>query len=140
MLIKSFLAVVLAGFLTGTDTVKADLAVVISADSSVTLLDRSDAINIFMGRFRRLPNGSVALPVDQQPLKARFYRALVNKNMAEINSYWARLVFSGQTSPPQQAADASEVADIITHNVNALSYVESDNVPPDMRVLMVLEE
>lgn len=140
MLIKKFLTIALLGLLTSTDTVQADLAVVISAESSVTLLDRSDAINIFMGRFRRLPNGSVALPVDHKLLKGRFYRALVKKNVSEINSYWARLVFSGQASPPQQAANLEEVTDIITHNVNALSYVEKDSVPAHMRVLLVLDE
>lgn len=137
---KQLLAAALMGLLTTTDSVHADIAVVISADSNVTLLEHSEAINIFMGRFRRLPNGSVALPIDQSLLKARFYRALVNKNVAEINSYWARLVFSGQASPPQQAADMAEVSDIISHNVNALSYVENDNVPSHMRVLLVLDE
>lgn len=118
----------------------ADIAVVVNAGSGVERLTRSDAVNIFMGRYRKLPTGNLALPVDLAPLKARFYRALVNKDLAEINSYWARLVFSGEASPPQQIASPDEVHQLVTQNMNALSYVDSTQVPDDMHVVLLLNE
>ncbi|WP_110667298.1 hypothetical protein [Salinicola halophilus] len=120
--------------------VSADIAVVVSPDSGVTTLTRSEAINIFMGRYRKLPNGDLALPIDQSTLKARFYRALVDKDLAEINSYWARLVFSGEASPPQQSDSAADVRQLITHNANALSYIDSASATDDMRVVLTLGE
>lgn len=123
-----------------TTVAHADIAVVINHDSPVRQLSKSEAINIFMGRFRKLPDGSIALPIDQSLLKPRFYQSLVNKDMAEINSYWARLVFSGQASPPQQAASLEEVTEIVMHNANALSYVDLDDVPDGMRILLTLDE
>ncbi|WP_438766415.1 hypothetical protein [Kushneria sp. TE3] len=121
-------------------TARADIAIVINDASPVHQISHSEAVNIFMGRYRRLPNNSVALPIDQAPLKARFYRALVQKDVAEINSYWARLVFSGRASPPQQAATLDDVVDIVTHNSNALGYVDAAHMPPHMRVLLTLSE
>ncbi|MFC0336371.1 hypothetical protein SAMN05421848_1047 [Kushneria avicenniae] len=132
--------IILFTLLLSAAAARADIAIVINSDSDVQQINRSEAINIFMGRYRKLPDGSVALPIDQTPLRARFYRSLVNKEMAEINSYWARLVFSGQSSPPQQAASTIELVDIITHNTNALGYIDSDQVPASMRVLMTLRE
>lgn len=119
---------------------RGDVAVVVSSDSDVTRLSRSEAINIFMGRYRKLPNGITALPVDLAPLKARFYGALVAKDLAEINSYWARLVFSGQASPPQQAGSPDDVAEIVEHNRGAISYVDSAHVAEGMRVVLELDE
>ncbi|WP_445621031.1 hypothetical protein ACUN8C_04105 [Kushneria sp. Sum13] len=123
-----------------TSTARADIAIVINEASPVRQLSHSEAVNIFMGRYRRLPDNSAALPIDQAPLKARFYRALVQKDMAEINSYWARLVFSGRASPPQQTDTREDLIDIVTHNNNALGYVDADLLPPHLRVLLTLSE
>ncbi|WP_106476473.1 hypothetical protein [Phytohalomonas tamaricis] len=131
---------VITALLLHTGLAQADIAMVTNADNGIDQLSQSDALNIFMGRYRKLPNGALALPIDLVPLKARFYHALVNKDLAEINSYWARLVFSGQGSPPQQADSAAEVINLVVHNPSALSYVDAARVTPEMRVVLVLHE
>ncbi|WFF41749.1 hypothetical protein EVC62_09695 [Salinicola endophyticus] len=118
----------------------ADIAIVVNTGSGVSHLTRSDAVNIFMGRYRKLPSGNPALPLDVAPFKARFYRALVNKNLAEINSYWARLVFSGENSPPQQVATVAEMRQIVTSNPGAVGYLDSREVSPDLHVVLILSE
>ncbi|WP_110686076.1 hypothetical protein [Salinicola aestuarinus] len=118
----------------------ADILVVVNPDSGIRTLSRSDAINIFMGRYRKLPNGGLALPVDLVSLKPRFYRALVDKNLAAINSYWARLVFSGEASPPQQSQSAADVHHLLAHNPNVLGYVDSETAWDDLRVVLTLDE
>lgn len=120
--------------------VQADIAVVVSAGSEVSSLSRSELINIFMGRYRRLPNGDTAYPVDLEPLKSRFYRQLLGKDLAEINSYWARLMFSGQASPPVQVRDQAEMVAYVRRNPGALGFVDANEVPDDLRVVLVLAE
>ena len=49
--------------------------IVVHPESRIQSLTRDEVINIFMGRQKRLPNGTVAMPVEQaQPpaLRARF--------------------------------------------------------------------
>lgn len=109
--------------------------VVVNAQSGVDTLTREEVVNIFLGRFRQLPNGVAALPVDQpadQPLKAEFYRLLVNKTPAEIRAYWARLIFSGKTSPPLQATTPEEVLHWISDTPGAVGYVAADQVRPPL--------
>lgn len=113
----------------------AGLVVVVNAQSGVQTLTHEEIVNIFLGRFRRLPSGMAALPVDQppdQPLRAEFYRRLVNKTPAEIRAYWARLVFSGKTSPPHQAATQSEVLQWMRDNPGAVGYLSADQVQPPL--------
>ncbi len=91
------LLVVFLGFFPWT-VARADLVVVVNARSNVDALTRDQVTNIFLGRYRLLPSGMTAMPIDQpagQTEKARFYRLLVNKDLSEIDAYWARLVFSG---------------------------------------------
>ena len=117
----------------------AEPVVVINAGSGVEHLSRDEVINIFLGRYRQLPSGIAALPIDQpanQPLKAQFYRMLVNKDLAEINAYWARLIFSGKTAPPRQAASAAEVVDWIARTRGAIGYVERGTLDARLRIIM----
>jgi len=118
---------------------EADIVVVVNAESGVTQLSRDEVINIFLGRYRQFPNGLAAYPIDQpavQPERSRFYFLLVNKDLAEINAYWARLLFSGKTSPPMQAATSAEVIDLVSRHKEAIGYIERDQVDPRVKVVM----
>ena len=119
------LLLVVAALASGGGARAADLVVVVNPGSGVDSLGRDDVINIFMGRYRKFASGLTAIPVDSVARdKAEFYRALVGKELAEINGYWARLMFSGQASPPRQVERAEEVVDIVAGNKGAIGYVE----------------
>ncbi len=118
------------------------LVLVVNARSGVDRLTLDDAVNIFMGRYRQLSSGMAALPIDQpdnHPEKARFYRLLVNKDLAEINAYWARLIFSGKTSPPHQAKSSAEILDLLARQPGAIAYLERSQVDSRFRIVLELE-
>ncbi|SDS64299.1 hypothetical protein SAMN05216421_1900 [Halopseudomonas xinjiangensis] len=121
-------------------SLRAELVAVAHPSAKITQLSRSDLINIFMGRYRKLPSGVAALPVDLGPLRERFYRQLVNKDLAEINSYWARLVFSGQASPPLQIAEEAEMLAYLRRNPGAIGFIDRANVPEDMVVVLAFPD
>lgn len=119
----------------------AELVVIVHPESGVTSLTRAEVIHLFMGRQKRLPSGAAALTVDLGGAlqdKAFFYAALVNKDLAEVNSYWARLVFSGQGSPPRQAESVQDMLEIVRSNKGAIGYIEADAVVPEVRVVFRL--
>ncbi len=118
----------------------AELVVVVNPKSGVEHLSRDEVINIFLGRYRQLPSGISAQPVDMpasQPEKSLMYRLLVGKDLDQIASYWSRLVFSGRTSPPVQAASTEEVLRFVAANRGAVGYVDHSRV--DNRVRVALE-
>lgn len=117
-----------------------DLVVITNPASGIEQLSREEVTAVFMGRARKLPSGVTALPIDQQastPYKASFYRELINKELPEVNSYWARLIFSGQGSPPRQAENSEEVLEIVATSKGAIGYVPRSRV--DKRVKAVLD-
>lgn len=116
-----------------------EVVVVVDAKSELLSLTQDEAINIFLGRHRKFPTGSAALPVDQpvaSALRTEFYRKLVGKELTEINAYWARVYFSGKTNPPLQAASASEVVGYVLGRQGGIGYMERNQV--DARVRIVL--
>lgn len=118
-----------------------DLVVVVNAGSHVRSLTREQVIDIFMGRFRQLPSGATALPIDVADggVRQTFYQRLVHKNLAEIGSYWARLVFSGESSPPFQAPDTRTALKLVATNPDAIAYCYRSAVNGRVRVVLDLD-
>ncbi len=120
-----------------------ELVVIVNPQSGVAQLSKAEIINIFMGRQKRLPSGATALAIDlssQNAEKQQFYTRLVNKELAEINSYWARLIFSGQGSPPRQTETTEEMPDIIENNKGAIGYIEKLKANPRVRIVYTLPD
>ena len=123
-----------------TSTAHADLVLITHPQSGVERLTQDEVINIYLGRYRRLASGLAAEPVDfplDNEYRARFYRSLVNKSAAEINAYWARLVFSGKTRPPVIIDTIDGVLKHVASQPGAVAYLERAQV--DGRVKIVFE-
>lgn len=118
------------------------IVVVVNPQSGVDKLSRDEIIDIFLGRYRKLPDGRVALPIDvaeSSPERARFYQLLVKKSTSEMSSYWARLVFSGQTSPPFQVPDAKSALELVQSSPSAIAYVDRSAVTAKVKVVFELK-
>ena len=119
---------------------QADLVVIANPQSGIEKLSKDEVINLYMGRNRKLATGVNAMPLDLAAVnseKAKFYVMLVNKNLPEINSYWARLMFSGQGSPPLQVETTDEVLDIVGSNKAAIGYIDRKKL--DKRVKLIYD-
>jgi len=119
------------------------LVVIVNPLSPVQQLSRSEVINIYMGRQKKLGQNDTALPLDLggiNPTKKAFYLQLLNKQLSEINSYWARLMFSGQGSPPRQLDSVSDIKQTIRNNIGAIGYLPYSEVPDDLRIVFILKE
>ena len=117
---------------------RAELVVVAHPDSGIKEMTRDELINIYLGRFRRLANGLVAEPIDapiDSSLRALFYQQLVGKSLSEINAYWARLVFSGKTRPPQSSQSVDEAIRHVAQKPTTLTYLPREQVDGRVRIV-----
>ena len=122
---------------------QAELVVIVNAGVKVEKLSRDDVINIFMGRYRKLSDGSSVQPLDikgDPPERQNFYRKLLDKNLAEINAYWARLIFSGRTTPPAVLDTPREVLERVAHDPSAIGYIERSSLNTQVKVVYSLPE
>jgi hypothetical protein len=121
----------------------ADFYIVAQAGNPQQALTKGDALNLFMGRTRSFTNGQFALVFDlpRDNLKrAEFYRALCGMSLAQLTSYWSRLMFSGQSLPPQPLPDEATMIEIVKHNPNAVGWLSSAPIDRGLRTLLVLKE
>lgn len=133
---RSILFMVLLGL---GASLSAEPVVVVNASSSITRLGQDEVINIFLGRYRRLPTGDTAIPIDQPEnttLRADFYRKLVNKEPNDISAYWSRLLFSGKTTPPLQAVTSNDVLVLLAGQPGGIAYMDRSQVDKRFRIVM----
>jgi ABC-type phosphate transport system substrate-binding protein len=136
-------AVLLVGTWAQLGAADSRLAIVVNPDSGVTRITADEVRNVFLGRQKRLVPGLRALPVEQGSpagVRARFYRLLTHKDLAEINAYWARLCFTGQARPPQLAASSEQVIRMVAAEKGAIGLLEWAKADRRVRVVLVLDD
>lgn len=119
---------------------QAELAVVVNAQCGVAAMSRNEVINLFFGRNRQFFNGVEAYPVDlvdNHPDRSRFYQQLVGKNLSEVNTFWARQVFSGRMQPPVKVSTPEEVLRWVVSHQGGIGFIDLSKA--DARVRVVYE-
>jgi len=122
---------------------QADYYIVVQIGNSQPALTQKQAIDLFMGRSRAFANGEFALIFDlprDNPTRAAFYRALTGMSLAQVNSYWSRLMFSGQSMPPQALPDDATMIEIVKRNPNAVGWLAHEPTDKQLRTLLVIKD
>ena len=126
-----------------TPPAAADFFIVTHVGSAQPALTQKEAVDLFMGRNRAFANGDFARTLDlprDHPRRAAFYQALTGMNAVQVNSYWSRLMFSGQNMPPQALPDEAAVIDAVKRNPSALGWLSKEPTDKQLRTLLVLRE
>lgn len=116
----------------------ADLVVVTSPKSGIDRMSREEVVFVFLGRWRQLPSGIAAVPIDlpiDSPERAAFYRQLVSKSPSEIKAYWSRLMFSGGARPPISPDSREEQIRILASTPGAIGYLDRSAVDNRMKIV-----
>ncbi|MBU2877408.1 MULTISPECIES: hypothetical protein [Aliiglaciecola] len=121
----------------------ADFYIVVNANNPQQNMTKKEVVNLFMGRSRGFSNGDFALVFDlprDDPNSAAFYKALTGWSMAQVNSYWSRLMFSGQSMPPQPLPNEKAMIDILKRNPSGIGWLSEAPEDDSLRAILVLKE
>jgi ABC-type phosphate transport system substrate-binding protein len=136
-----FIITTLAG-LSFTHLATAQIAVVVSAKSPATSLNKEQTAALFLGKSTQLPGAGSPVLVDQgetSDVRKNFYGKVADKTPAQVKAIWARLVFSGKSSPPKEAQNSAEVKKLIAGNPDAVGYIEKSAVDSSVKVLLEID-
>ena len=118
---------------------RADVVVVVSSKNPVTSLSKSQVTDIFLGKTARFPDGTLAVPIDQEEgssARNEFYAAFTGKSPAQIKAHWTKIIFTGRGQPPAAVSDSAAVRHFIAANPHAISYIERSAVDGSVKVLI----
>jgi len=117
---------------------QAGVVVIVNAENTVLDFNQRQLVDLYMGRDLYFPNGQMAIRLDQSPdskVRKNFYANLVGKSVAQVNAYWARLLFTGRASPPQVIRNSKDVLEAIRSNANAVGYIDEKDLEEGVRII-----
>lgn len=116
----------------------AEISVIVSTNNSNENIDQATVSKIFLGKSKSFPDGSQAVPVDQDDGSAArntFNSTVLGKSSSQLKSYWSRLIFTGKGTPPKQSGDDAAVKKLVADNPNIIGYVDSSAVDASVKVV-----
>jgi ABC-type phosphate transport system substrate-binding protein len=121
----------------------ADVVVIVNAANPVHSMSSEEVTALYLARTRTFPSGEFALVFDQprdSALRQQFFKRVANMGIGQVNTYWSRLMFSGQEMPPQVLPNEQAVMDIVRRNPGAIGYVSTPPKDPGLRIVLQLKE
>jgi hypothetical protein len=129
---------VLALALTVRPLAAASVVVVVSSQSAIPKLSRSQVADLFLGRTQRLPDGEKVVPFDLPEgsrLRDEFYVQFSGKSPAQVKAHWSRIIFTGRGRPPAEVSDSEAVKKLLTENARAIAYIDGALIDSSVRVI-----
>ena len=119
----------------------AELAVIVSARSNISMLSADQVAEIFLFQTNRFPNGNEVVPIDQDlgsPLRNEFYSKVTHRTPALVKAHWARLIFTGRGQPPAEVDGNAAMRRMIAENPGMIGYVERTALDPSVRAVLIV--
>jgi hypothetical protein len=115
-----------------------ELNVIVNKSASIDKLTAVDIRRIYLAKMTHLPSGDKIIPLDvsqDSDLYANFYKAVVGKGIAQISSYWSRMLFTGKGRPPEQILDRSRLIKSVEDDKKYIGYVEGEVLSENIKIV-----
>ncbi|MGY6566399.1 MAG: hypothetical protein ACXIU5_16790 [Halomonadaceae bacterium] len=112
----------------------ADLVVI--GHPSASPLTQAQVADIYLGKTN---SGTLYDLPESSPLYAAFYEKATGRNVSQVKSTWARLVFSGQAQAPTQLSDSNAVKRAVAEDPRAIGYIERSALDSSVKLLLDLQ-
>lgn len=94
--------------------------------SNANSITKDDVVRIFLGKQAEFANGSKATPLglgESNEATAQFVSQVLNKTPAQLKSYWAKRIFTGQGEPPKALGGDDELIKTVAQNPDAIGFI-----------------
>lgn len=120
-----------------------EFKVVVNSANTTASISKNQLSRCFMKQTNTWINGQAVMPVDlsaASPVRAAFSKAIHDRDVNAIKSFWQRQIFSGRGVPPPEKATDAEVLAFVGANPGAIGYVSADaQVGANHKVLQVTD-
>ncbi|UJF18143.1 hypothetical protein L0B53_14100 [Vibrio sp. SS-MA-C1-2] len=117
--------------------------VVFTMNNDLKDISKSRVRMLYRGKTKSISGKRVELsdwPSDTEQ-REEFYKNLLGKTPAQMNSYWASMSFSGKARPPKELShsDIGTLIEWLQEKNNRIGYAPQSLVPSDVNILYVLK-
>lgn len=118
-----------------------NFAVVVNKSSAVGKLDKREVANIFLSKTTRHHNNQTVTPLELHDTATQelFYHEISGKTLAQINSYWTTLIFTGKGRPPKKISGVAQLIEALSKNPNAITYLPLNQITGSMKIVHMVD-
>jgi len=132
---KQVLCASLLSFLAGA--AQAEIAVIVNPANGDTLT-KDDIASLYLAKTKTFPNGKNAIPLDRpegSPSRVEFVSKVIDKDEAQMKSYWSRLIFTGKGVPPKVVETDAEIKDMVARNLDSIGFIDAAATDATVKVV-----
>lgn len=116
----------------------ADVVVVVSVKNPIMSMTSAQVAHIFLGKSMTFPNEMPAMALDiteDDALRNEFYRKVTGKTPAQLNAYWAKIIFAGDGLPPKAVTDGEVVKKFLSDDPRFIGYLERSALDGRVKII-----
>ena len=115
--------------------------IIVNSSNNIESLNTKEVSKIFLKKTDKWSDGSKIVPVDQlgeNAARKNFTIDILNKNVAAIQAYWQKKIFSGRGVPPSEKKSSRIVVSFVKQNPGAIGYVSSGASTNGVKVIDII--
>lgn len=115
----------------------ADYVVVVNAANKAAV-SMDDVKKIYSGKVASFSDGSSALPImlnEGNETRDLFSTKVLEKSDSQYIALWAKMLFTGNGTPPQEVDSFDKVKEIVSKNPSTLGYIDESMVDASLKVI-----
>ncbi len=120
-----------------TSKASADLVIIANKSVAIANVSSTEIASVFLGKVNTL-GGVVVTPVevDKKSMSRKTYvEELLKKDETSLSRYWARMLFTGQASPPKKVGLDAEIVLQVASNRDLVAAIDSSALDSSVQVI-----
>lgn len=118
------------------------IAVIVHESVDTAPIDNEDLLDIYTLSMQRWDDNTRIRVADykgSQEIRLQFYDVL-DTTPNNIKRIWLRAQFTGRSIPPKTVSTINEMLELVRNNPGTIGYIPLSQVPPDVIILLEIDE
>lgn len=115
----------------------ADYVVVVNVNNTA-VVSMDDVKKIYMGQVASFSDGSSAQPImllEGDSKRDLFTSQVLNKSDSQFIAHWAKMLFTGNGTPPQEVETMAKVKEMVSTNPANIGYIDESMIDASLRII-----
>lgn len=117
-----------------TSLLQAQIVIVTNKESSINQLSKESIKYLYLAKVNNIAGVKIKpLLSNNQILHKRFINNIIDKDINQYRSYWARLIFTGRKALPQRLSK-EEIREAL-NRINTIMYIDKKNMDSNWKIV-----
>lgn len=119
-----------------TAQARAELVIIVNKENPATKMYLNQVSQFYLGVSSLFAAAELS---EGSPLKAEFYKKVLDKEPAQVQAIWAKLTFTGKAKPPKEFKTAADVRKYVAETPNAIGYIDKASADESVKIVATVQ-